>query len=504
MNGKGQKGSITIFLSLACILFLSLICTVVESARIQGAKTQTANITGMGAFSLLGEFERELLDQYSIFALNGTYGHGSFQIEKADERMKSFLLCNADPQEDTLSSLCFDPWNLELMECQVSQYALLTDNYGDPFYQQAVAYMRANAGVFAVDKLAEYADDAKQAETGQKEYEKSKKDNKSKLDSLKGQKQKKEEELEAQADSGSMTVTEHPVENPLDSIEKLKKRDVLDIVTWDREVSGKKVNQKALPSKSLRNRGNLRIEKKYGGRTSDALFIEYLMMHFPDYSSVEEKNGLDYQLEYIVGGKASDRDNLKYVVNHLLMIREGMNYLYCVKNPQINAQAEGLAAALTGFLAMPALTAATKHALLLALAYGESLIDIRILLDDGKVPLWKDDSSWSLSLENLGRVTEILQQGAKGKENGLTYREYLRILLYTGIVSQQRMRALDMIQAELRGQEKTSEFKAENCIVAVRTKAAWEIKPVFFRLPQAILGIFGGNVQVTQESSLSY
>ena len=70
MDRRGQKGSITIFLSLVCILFLSLICAAAESARVQGAKAQSANITGMGNFSLLAEFDRKLLEKYNIFSLD--------------------------------------------------------------------------------------------------------------------------------------------------------------------------------------------------------------------------------------------------------------------------------------------------------------------------------------------------------------------------------------------------------------------------------------------------
>lgn len=63
MYREGERGSVTIFLSLVCVLFLSLICTAAESARIQGAKTQTANLTGLGNFSLLAEFENHLLEK---------------------------------------------------------------------------------------------------------------------------------------------------------------------------------------------------------------------------------------------------------------------------------------------------------------------------------------------------------------------------------------------------------------------------------------------------------
>ena len=66
-NNRIWNGSITVFLSLLCVLFFSLICTAVESARVQGARTQTANIAGMATFSILGEFEKPLLDESMKF-----------------------------------------------------------------------------------------------------------------------------------------------------------------------------------------------------------------------------------------------------------------------------------------------------------------------------------------------------------------------------------------------------------------------------------------------------
>ena len=159
MDRWGLKGSITIFFSLTCILFLSFICAVIESARVQGAKAQTANIMGMGNFSLLGEFENGLLEKYEIFSLDGSYGQGKFQIEKVNERLQEYISYNANPKKDIFSLWCFDPWNLELTESDVSEYSLLTDEKGEPFYQQAVAYMKANAASIAVDKLMEYTKD---------------------------------------------------------------------------------------------------------------------------------------------------------------------------------------------------------------------------------------------------------------------------------------------------------------------------------------------------------
>ena len=157
-NNRIWSGSITVFLSLLCVLFFSLICTAVESARVQGARTQTANIAGMATFSILGEFEKPLLDEYEIFAVDGSYGSGSFKSEKVKSRLEHYLTINTNPKDGVFSVWCFDPWNLSLADTKLTGYALLTDEFGEPFYQQAVRYMKANAASLALDRLTEYSE----------------------------------------------------------------------------------------------------------------------------------------------------------------------------------------------------------------------------------------------------------------------------------------------------------------------------------------------------------
>ncbi len=506
MDRQGYKGSITVFLSLACILFLSLICAVVESARVQGARTQAANIAGMGSFSLLGEFEKELLERYGIFSFNGTYGNGSFQIEKVNERLQDYISYNANPRKDLFSAGCFDPWRLELEDSSVEKYALLTDDKGEPFYQQAVAYMKANALTMAADKLLEYTKNTEEISNWEKEYEKGLKSSGEQIDQMESEKQAKIETMESEAAAAGTEVTVLPEStvNPLEEIAKLRKRSTLEIVTWDKAISAKKVNIRNFPSKNLVRKGNFKVEKKYHGLMSDLIFREYLLTHFPGYADGKSGKALDYQIEYILGGKSSDEKNLKYVVNRLLLLREGMNYLYCVQTPEISQQTGALALVLTGFLGLPLLTEATNHALMLAWAYGESLIDVRRLLDNGKVPIFKDITTWTLSLENLGQIAELLQQGAAGQGagTGLSYSGYLRVLLNLGSIKNQKMRALDMIQAEM--QEEDAAFKAENCIVAVRIATGWSCRPMFAGLPSTVFGVSFQSARFEQKSSMAY
>lgn len=507
MDRKGYKGSITVFLSLTCILFLSLICAVVESARVQGAEAQTANIAGMGNFSLLGEFEKGLLEQYGIFSLDGSYGSGAFEIEKLKSRLQEYISYNTDPGKGIHSSGAFDPWQLELTECRISGYTLLTDGSGEPFYQQAVSAMKAGLPTMAVGRLLEYTKHMELIQSSQKEYEEKLEENEGRMEQLEEQKQQKLEEMELEAEANGGLPVQLPQQerkNPLKEIAKLRRKSTLEIVTWDKDISEKNISLSGLPSRSRVRKGTLPVVREHGGLVNHVLFREYLMMHFPNYLSKTSKERLAYQLEYILCGKRSDRDNLKRVVNRLLLMREGLNYLYCLKNHAINTEASGLAAALTGFIGIPALTSATKHALLLAWAYGESLMDVRILLDGGKVPIFKDEQTWALSLDNLGRMTQMLEQGADGKDKGLSYSDYLRVLLNMGTLMKQKLRALDLIQMEMQAQKGSETFLAENCIVAVQSDTEWSCAPVFLRLPGAVMGVSGQNLTFQQQSGMAY
>ncbi len=510
INREAWNGSITVFLSLVCILFLALICAAAESARIQGARAQSANITGMGTFSLLGEFEPDLLEKYEIFSVDGGQG-GAFQIQKVNGKLENYLKMNTSPKKGLQDLMTFDPWNLELQECKVTGYALLTDDNGEAFYQQAVSYMEYNLGTLTLEKLRELSDTT-EIEKNQKEYENGLKDYDKKMAEVEEQQQAAIETMEE--DGTALSVPAESVENPLPAIAKLGKKKILNIVAGDKNFSQKRITKSGLPSGSRLRKGTMKIEKKKNV-FADILFREYLLRFFPNYRDEKSGAALDYQLEYILCGKKSDQENMKQTVRQLLLLRECMNFVSSDLDEQLRSEANALAGGIALLIPIPVLHEAVQavlwQALLLAWSFGESLVDLRILLDGGKVPLMKTSRTWNLKLENLGKVAEIMTSGvhqrAGGEENGilnLSYSDYLRLLLNLGRVSNQRMRALDMIQLEMRQKDGMESFKAENCIVAVETSATYQCRPVFSSLPGAVLGVFSSDQEFTQTASMAY
>ena len=85
-----NKGTITVFLSLISMLFLSLFCTMAESVRVQAARFQAAAAFDMGLFSIFGEYDRVLLEEYDLWFLDGSSEEAKNQRSAGDKAGKIY------------------------------------------------------------------------------------------------------------------------------------------------------------------------------------------------------------------------------------------------------------------------------------------------------------------------------------------------------------------------------------------------------------------------------
>lgn len=188
---------------------------------------------------------------------------------------------------------------------------------------------------------------------------------------------------------------------------------------------------------------------------------EYILEHMSSYTDGNSEGPLDYEVEYILGGKDSDKSNLSYVVNRLLLIREVSNIAYLYTNGQKRAELEACAAALSFLTLIPEGMTLVQAILAAGWAYVESLADVRTLLSGGKIPLIKDHASWQTQLSNLN--ARQTGQGTKG----LTYEDYLRILFSMSSKEKAVMRSMDIIELNMRQTEGKETFAMDACVDAV-------------------------------------
>ena len=74
-----KKGSVTVFFSLFMAVFLILIQVMFHSVQIAGGRVQAQAGVEEGLYSVFAGYQRELLEKYHVFFLDGGYGSGTLQ-----------------------------------------------------------------------------------------------------------------------------------------------------------------------------------------------------------------------------------------------------------------------------------------------------------------------------------------------------------------------------------------------------------------------------------------
>lgn len=122
---------------------------------------------------------------------------------------------------------------------------------------------------------------------------------------------------------------------------------------------------------------------------------------------------MEYELEYVLGGKRNDVDNLKIVVTESLAMREPLNMASLTASSQRQSEAMALAVTLAGVSANPAVIEAVKYGILVAWAFAESVLDVRTLLSGGKITMIKSDADWT---SNVHMIPELLSGWSVAKD----------------------------------------------------------------------------------------
>lgn len=464
-----KRGSITVFLALILSLVTALVCTGIESVRMAAARTQILNGADIGLYSLFGQFDREMLKDYDLFLLDGSCGEGSLDLASVYDNFSSYMKPVLKQNSQKLS----------VVQGGFSAYRLLTDERGEPFYNQVVQYMKETLGSQGVSLLLDKMKDRKekteqaeqagqQAENGDiiENYDAEMEENNRKNEEALAEAEKNPEGGELE-DEDNVTAPPQKVVNPISIIRRIRKMGILELVIpGNKGVYDGQVQAGTLLSRREKQKGMpmYEPEKTDTSYTSQILFQQYLMEKLGNYTA-PGKGALKYQTEYILSGKTGDIENLKSVARRLLLIREGVNMVHLVSDGTKRAQAAGLASAIASAFLIPPATGVIEAALLLCWAFGESILDVRELFDGGKVPLVKSASDWQLSLENLPELLNGLDSVRRGSEDGMSYEDYLQVLLL-GVSREEKItRAMDMIELCVREKGRKN-FRMDSCIVA--------------------------------------
>lgn len=454
-----RKGSITIYLTLMLGLILALVCTSIESVRMAAARTQILCGLDIGLYSLFGQYDKLGMKEYDLFFIDGSCGGGTLKMANVYHNMESYM-------EPVLKQ---NSQKLSLSQGGFTGYQLLTDENGDIFYHQVLQYMKDTIGIQGAQLLLNrFLDRQRGTEEALRKWSEIKDGNAlESYESAITNAEKNSQELEKRQQV--VPKKKKKVTNPITTIKRIMQRGILELVLpSDSAVSDRKIKKKILLSNRQIQSGmamphSIEVDFSY---LSQFIFQQYLMQKLGNYHK-PAKGDLAYQIEYMIGGKYKDKDNLKAIAEQLLLIREGVNLASLVGDPVKMGEIETLSLAIASSFLVPPAAGVIQSALILCWSFAESILDVRELFSGGHVPLVKENFQWQISLKSLPDLLNGLDTMRRNDENGLSYEDYLQILLLTKSRTQKVKRGMDMIELSIREKSGNQDFRLDSGIVAV-------------------------------------
>ena len=500
---RKEKGSLTVFAALSMMLVAAVIFTLLEGAR----NIEIQRISWLEAESavesLFASYDRILWQRYHLLGVNGMDTDGGFSEEGLEDAVADFAerVMNPDLLEGEGSAmLCLAPTEIELLH-----YGLLTDQKGEAFEAATSAYMKEKV---LSDAVEETYHRCRASEAMEASYQESEEAIENAQDELKKVKEAAASE-DGGPDSGAHSETDsdsHPEvssDNPMDQADKLKKTGILALVLRpDAAVSG---NAIADPKVLLSNRKCLtgNSHEEYKNTLYDRVLMDkYLSETFRSYRNPHADGLLQYEVEYILCGKENDAENLKATLNKLVAIRETANFAYLLSDVDKVNKATELATALAGATANPLIIATVEAGILGAWAYAESILDARALLEGHKIALLKNAEQWSTDLDAIGNIgSEFLM--AKDCSNGLTYVQYLELLLAAQSIEKNAFQGMDLIEADLQNRPGCEMIRLDHMVVSAEFEIGGEWDSIFLS-PVSLGAVLDQAFQVQCNSKYSY
>lgn len=439
---KEVRASVSVFLALTISLVLAFCMVLVESARENAMLLKADVLFQIGVQSVMAEYHRELWENYELFYLDCSYGSQIPNYENMEQHLQRYIEENLKYDGRGWFSLFYEGE-------QVYNVRLASDYEGEDLFAKAVKSVKESMGISIAEQALRWLEQVESTSYIEEYIENENQETHQIIEEVNGSSIKVKEEVWGLDKKGEPILLEEAeyemvdIYNPLDQI--LSGNILLKQVIDDgQDISLNKINTTVLPSKRALAAGSAQEREAEKNILDKALFCNYVLEHlnsFMDYGD-ERKEGLQYPLEYLIGGKAADNLNMEIVVGKLMTIREIDNYLRILQDEIRCAEAEAIGTAAATLV--PWLAPIVTQAMLVYWAYEESVDDIQSLLRGESIPLVKflgvEDVEWTM----------------------LNYEQYLYILLLMQSKESLVHRTMDMIEMDIG--RKQQGFRIDACV----------------------------------------
>ena len=332
-----KNGSVTVFFVLLLVLLASVLFAFLEAARVSCLKAEAHLCTGQAADAVRASYQPELWKDYHLLFWQQS-GTDVDRFADLYQLQKDMVEKN---QAVNVSHNNFFFLPVHSRAIKVEQYQLATDSGGLAFRNQAADWVKKTIAGDSIDLIWKVVTNAETEQLEQSGIR---------------QEQEVEDVLEQYGSkseaSGTLPGEQNPPEaalpsppelsglqeDPLIWMKKVQKKGILDLVMDGNKISEKETDwSEAVDSRQLQS-GNW-TEQASSGSVERMLFHLYCQGHFFNVTRNGNEKKLNYEMEYLIGGKTSDVANLKVVVRRLLLIREGINLAYLETDVQKSQEA---------------------------------------------------------------------------------------------------------------------------------------------------------------------
>lgn len=457
---RNERGSISVFLALLLTVVLAFTLVLLEGARVEAFKTVARMAAETGVDSLFSVYDETLLHEYGLLFLDSTDENGFEDPKNVEKFVSSYVKSNLSSDFLHLRGTFFRG---SKVKTTLEKEVHATDENGEIFILSALKGFKYDGAAALLESIQE---DLKAYQKANKKHD------------------QMENKLEKAPDTGEAKLQNmgfFPEGELSDfSIFQLDFRSGFFAQTIPKgiEVSDLSADLSDAPSKLAKQNAASSFSFSL---LNKVLFNEYLLTYFPSFTDEDNEKGQRYELEYLISGNASDSKSLSDVLFRLLAIREAMNLLTIETVDEFKESAEAVGTAISSWTGNPVIIDLAKAFVKLVWAYAESVVDIKTLLSGKKIPLIKEKEDWTLFIDHIDQI--LLSEGeviAEGKK-GMSYEEYLRLLLFLTDANTLSYRAMDMIQVNVR--EKNPSFQMQLCRYAMQFQITVTGRELFSALP---------------------
>ena len=228
-----------------------------------------------------------------------------------------------------------------------------------------------------------------------------------------------------------------------------------------------------------------------GNLVNSLLMLFYQEEHFgsfADFDQGQKEKSLFYELEYIIKGKRADKENLRGVIDEMVLWRMVTNFISIMSDSEKKVLAKETALAIAGITGIEPLIHITETLILLVWSFDEALVDVAVMLQDREIKLLKGGKDFSVNYPDLLIMNhKLIQTKASSvvcpNKGGLSYHSFLEILSLIKFNEKSRYRCMELINQNV-ALRYCKGFHFKNCIYSfhLSAHAATDNKFLFLQL----------------------